>query len=409
MPTEPEHDRTTKVPRHLWRGDWRKDSERARQAAEEEAAHRRAAEREARRREAPATASATRARSFPGRARMLAVAGLAVGLLGLSFAGGVVLMQDDDSDVLPAVSGEPLKPGKGGTRASAVYAAASPAVVSVRTGGGAGTGFLIDDGGKIVTNAHVVGDSERVTVRFGEDESHDAEVLGTDPSSDLAVVSIDPDDLPGGVKPLRFADSRSVRVGDAAIAIGNPFGLDRTATEGIVSGIGRHIAAPNGFSIDEVIQTDAPINPGNSGGPLLDAAGRVIGVNAQIATGGSSGNVGIGFAVPSNTARQVVPRLEQGKRIDRAHLGVETSPASAVGDIGARIERVIPGGPAQRAGLREGDVIMRVGDKDVNDPSDVSSAISARKPGDEVEIQVERGGQVTKIEARLGTRPSNTP
>ena len=403
---DPENGTQSKIPRHLWRGDWREHSERVREAAEEEAAQRRAAAPPAAPREARAAAS-----GVPGwltGSRRLAIAGVAAGLFGLAFGGGALLMSGDDSDVLPAVSDDPIKPGKGETRASAVYAAASPAVVSVRTGGGAGTGFLID-GGKIVTNAHVVGDSERVTVRFGENEPRDADVLGTDLSSDLAVVSVDRQDLPGGVKPLRFADSRSVNVGDAAIAIGNPFGLDRTATEGIVSGIGRHIAAPNGFSIDEVIQTDAPINPGNSGGPLLDAAGRVIGVNAQIATGGSRGNVGIGFAVPSNTARQVVPKLERGQRIDRAHLGVETSPASSVGDIGAQVQRVIPGSPAARAGLREGDVIMRVDDKDVNDPADVSSAISAKKPGDEVEVQVERGGSVTELKATLGTRPSGTP
>ena len=403
---DPENGTQSKIPRHLWRGDWREHSERVREAAEEEAAQRRAAAPPAAPREARAAAS-----GVPGwltGSRRLAIAGVAAGLFGLAFGGGALLMSGDDSDVLPAVSDDPIKPGKGETRASAVYAAASPAVVSVRTGGGAGTGFLID-GGKIVTNAHVAGDSERVTVRFGENEPRDADVLGTDLSSDLAVVSVDRQDLPGGVKPLRFADSRGVNVGDAAIAIGNPFGLDRTATEGIVSGIGRHIAAPNGFSIDEVIQTDAPINPGNSGGPLLDSAGRVIGVNAQIATGGSRGNVGIGFAVPSNTARQVVPKLERGQRIDRAHLGVETSPASSVGDIGAQVQRVIPGSPAARAGLREGDVIMRVDDKDVNDPADVSSAISAKKPGDEVEVQVERGGSVTELKATLGTRPSGTP
>ena len=157
----------------------------------------------------------------------------------------------------------------------------------------------------------------RVVVKFGTDgRSIDGEVKGADPSSDLAVVTIDPGSAPGNAKPLQFADSRQVRVGDTAIAIGNPFGLDRTATEGIVSGIGRSITAPNGFSIDEVIQTDAPINPGNSGGPLLDETGRVIGINSQIATAGgtSQGNVGIGFAVPSNTVREVVPRLEKGDR-----------------------------------------------------------------------------------------------
>jgi len=343
-----------------------------------------------------------------GRQKKLAVGGLCVGLLGLAFAGGVLVERDDGPEALPAVSSAPIKPGKGKTRASAIYAAASPAVVSVRTTGGAGTGFLIGNDGTIVTNAHVVAENRRVTVRFGENEAQPADVLGTDPSSDLAVVSIDRKDLPEGVKPLRFADSRNVSVGDAAIAIGNPFGLDRTATEGIVSGIGRHIAAPNGFSIDEVIQTDAPINPGNSGGPLLDDSGVVIGVNAQIASTGSAGNIGIGFAVPSNTARQVVPRLARGERITRAHLGLETSPASPGGDVGAEIQRVVPGGPGSRAGLREGDVILKLDGKDVNEPADVSGAIADKHPGDVVEIEVERGGKLTKLKATLGTRPSST-
>ncbi len=394
-------------PRHLWRGDWRTDSERAAQAAEEEAAARRGAVQPPE--SSPQAGSASQDEAGYTGARKLAVGGLLVGLLGISFAGGVLLERDDGPEALPAVSSDPVKPGKGQTRASSIYAAASPAVVSVRTTGGAGTGFLIDDDGKVVTNAHVVGDSKRVTVRFGEEESHPADVLGTDPSSDLAVLSVDPRDLPRKVKPLRFADSRGVRVGDVAIAIGNPFGLDRTATEGIVSGIGRHIAAPNGFSIDQVIQTDAPINPGNSGGPLLDDSGTVIGVNAQIATGGSQGSIGIGFAVPSNTARQVVPRLARGERITRAHLGLESAPASPGASVGAEVRRVVPNGPASRAGLEEGDVILRLDGKDVNEPADVSAAIADKRPGEEVEIELERGGRRMKLEATLGTRPTRTP
>ncbi len=260
-----------------------------------------------------------------------------------------------------------------------------------------------------MTNAHVVGDNKQVTVRFGEQKSHPADVLGTDPSSDLAVLSVDPRDLPKSVKPLRFADSRGVRVGDVAIAIGNPFGLDRTATEGIVSGIGRHIAAPNGFSIDQVIQTDAPINPGNSGGPLLDDAGTVIGVNAQIATGGSQGNVGIGFAVPSNTARQVVPQLARGEKISRPHMGVETAPATPGASVGAEVRRVLPNSPAGRAGIRVGDVIRDVDGKDVNEPADVSEAIADKRPGDEVEVELDRSGRSLKLDVTLGKRPTQTP
>ncbi|HEX8648187.1 MAG TPA: trypsin-like peptidase domain-containing protein [Thermoleophilaceae bacterium] len=330
---------------------------------------------------------------------MLAIAALA-------FGAGYLLVGDDTPDPLPAVSGEPLKPRKGQTRASAVYAKASPAVVSVRAGSGSGTGFLTDGEGQLVTNAHVVGASKRVTVKFGESASVDADVLGTDPSSDLAVLSIEASDIPKGVKALQFADSRTVQVGDLAIAIGNPFGLDRTATEGIVSGLGRSIEAPNGFSIDQVIQTDAPINPGNSGGPLLDDAARVIGVNSQIATAGSQGNVGVGFAVPSNTVRQVVPRLARGETIDRGYLGVETGDSPSGG---AEIGSTVPGGPADRAGLLAGDVIKKVGGEDVDESSDVSAIIATRAPGDEVEVEVDRGGTVEKVKVRLGERPARTP
>jgi putative serine protease PepD len=254
----------------------------------------------------------------------------------------------------------------------------------------------------------VVGQSRRVTIRFGEGASVSADVQGTDPSSDLAVVKVPPARIPKGVKPLRFADSRQVSVGDVAIAIGNPFGLDRTATEGIVSGLGRTIEAPNGFSIDQVIQTDAPINPGNSGGPLLDETGRVIGVNSQIATAGSQGNVGIGFAVPSNTVRTVVPRLQRGERIQRGYLGVETSDATTTGG-GAEVQTVVPGGPAERAGLRPGDIIKKIDGAAIGDSAAMSAAVSGRRPGDEVEIEIDRSGETETIDATLGTRPARTP
>jgi putative serine protease PepD len=248
-------------------------------------------------------------------------------------------------------------------------------------------------------------------VRFGADgNSVEAEVRGTDASSDLAVVELDRGAVPGGVTPLRLADSRGVRVGDTAIAIGNPFGLDRTATEGIVSGVGREIQAPNGFSIDSVIQTDAPINPGNSGGPLLDDGGRVIGVNSQIETGGSRGNVGIGFAVPSNTVREVVPALTRGERIERAYLGVQTSPPSDPNQNGAQVQSVVSGGPADRAGIRAGDVITRVDGQSVDDPSELTQAISDDSPGKVVSVEVRRGGSNVSVSATLGTRPaSSTP
>ena len=212
-------------------------------------------------------------------------------------------------------------------------------------------------------------------VKFGTDgRTIRGDVKGVDASSDLAVVHIDPSAVPAGVKPLQFADSTGVSVGDVAIAIGNPFGLDRTVTEGIVSSLGRTLTAPNGFQIDGVIQTDAAINPGNSGGPLLDDGGKVIGVNSQIATNGlSAGNVGIGFAVPSNTVRQVLPGLKLGKTVSHAWLGVRigtpSSPSPST-PSGAEIGSVTTGGPADDAGLQAGDIVTDIDGQRIDDATD---------------------------------------
>ncbi len=171
-----------------------------------------------------------------------------------------------------------------------------------------GSGFVIDDEGHILTNAHVVNAATRVSVTFSDKRTRDAKIVGKDESTDLALLKIDPEDL--DLKPLALGDSDEVQVGDPTVAIGNPFGFDRTLTTGVVSALQRRISAPDGYTIENVIQTDAAINPGNSGGPLIDAAGRVIGINSQIATGGgSNGSVGIGFAVPVNTAKKIVEQL----------------------------------------------------------------------------------------------------
>ncbi len=399
-------------PRHLWTGEWRDESERARKAAEETA--------ELRAPERPQVGAAGDGSADPGqdggRSRgtlALALVLAAIAIAGGAFAAGTLLDGGSGGttvDPLPAVASKPIKPGQGQTRAGAIYAATSPAVVSVRTDEGEGTGFLIENEGTIVTNAHVVGTSTHVLVQFGDDgDSLDGDVLGRDPSSDLAIVSIDPSRVPNGTVPLKFADSRNVQVGDFVVAIGNPFALDRTVTEGIVSGLGRSIQAPNGFSIDEVIQTDAAINPGNSGGPLLDDGGKVIGVNSQIATAGVPGNIGIGFAVPSNLVRQIVPLLEQGKTVPHAWLGLRDSPASPTSPDGAQIAEVVSGSPAEKAGLKVGDVIKRVGDHPVQDPQDVASAVGDHAPGDKVEIVVERDGRTITLHATLGTQPTRTP
>jgi putative serine protease PepD len=288
-----------------------------------------------------------------------------------------------------------------------IYAASSPAVASIQQGGGSGTGFLIGTDGTVVTNAHVVGDASTVRIQFGEKgRTVQGRVVGKDTGSDLAVVKVDAGAI-DGIKPLTFADSKTVKVGDLAVAIGNPLGLPQTATAGIVSGLGRHIQAPDGFQIDEVIQTDAPINPGNSGGPLLDERGRVIGVNSQIATaGGGGGNIGIGFAVPSNTVREIVPQLKGGATIDRPWIGVSTS--EPMSGTGATVQETVPSSPAARAGLSQGDVIKRVDGTTVTKPDDIAAAIAGKRPGDKISIEVERAGQTSSFDVTLDARPSES-
>jgi putative serine protease PepD len=319
-------------------------------------------------------------------------------LLGTGLAGDQQAPATATTPTTPVATG-----GSDSDLVRSVYAAASPSVVSVRTGSGSGTGFLVESDGTIVTNAHVVGDASQVQVRFKDDGPLvDAEVLGVDASTDLAALKVDAS-AAEGVRPLTLADSGDVQVGNAAIAIGYPLGLDRTATAGIVSGLERQIQAPNGFSIDKVIQTDAPINPGNSGGPLLNASGEVIGVNSQIATaGGSGGSVGIGFAVPANTVKEVLPDLKQGSAPDRPFLGLTTSAAPGGG---AQVQQATAGGPAQKAGLEAGDIVTRVDGEAVQDPEDVATAIEDDAPGDEIDVTIRRGGDERTVTVKLGERP----
>jgi putative serine protease PepD len=358
----------------------------------------------------PAPTPAPPPRQASGRGRL--TAGLAGGaasavlMTAALFGSGVLDRDVSGTSVQPRA----VAPTVGGARPNGdvqrIYEAAREGVVSVRAGSGTGTGFVVDRGGTLVTNAHVVGSASTVQVQFADDETAQARVAGVDRSSDLAVLTVDTG-ATGPLHELELADSDGVRTGQLAVAIGSPFGLPQTATAGIVSGTGRHIQAPDGFQIDRVIQTDAPINPGNSGGPLLDARGRVIGVNSQIATGGSNsrGSVGIGFAVPSNTVTDVVPRLERGEAIQRPFLGVSTTQGTG----GALVREVTARGPAGEAGLRTGDVIVRVGGDRVQEPDDVAGAIQDMRPGESVEVEVRRGGDSRTLEVELGSRAEQTP
>jgi S1-C subfamily serine protease len=309
-----------------------------------------------------------------------------------------------------------------------IYKRTSSAVVEIAVssvnGQAQGSGFVYDDEGHVITNHHVVDGADTVTVKFSDGSTHDGTVVGSDPSTDLAVIDVDaPASL---LEPLQLADSDELEVGDGAIAIGSPFGLEQTVTAGIVSALHRQITAPDDFAIDDVIQTDAAINHGNSGGPLLDFDGRVIGVNSQIESE-SGGNVGIGFAVPSNTVEEIASQLIAGGKVEHAYLGVgiETIPADTADELGAEegaaVVRVSPGTPAADAGLRAssgtetidgqpyptgGDVITEVDGERVRDADELRRAIDAHRPGDTVELTVVRDGEQESVEVTLEARPA---
>jgi S1-C subfamily serine protease len=310
---------------------------------------------------------------------------------------------DSSSSASSGETATPVAPARSATDVSGLYERVSPGVVSVevRSGSGAGTGsgFVLDRDGYILTNDHVVQGADSVRVRFDEGGPISAKVVGTDESTDLALLKIDPS--AHQLTPLALGSSKSLKVGQSAIAIGSPYRLQGTLTTGVISALGRSITAPNNFPIDNVVQTDAAINPGNSGGPLLDASGRVVGVNAQIATN-TGANDGVGFAIPIDTAKGVLPQLKTGKAIKRPYLGVSTSdPDSGTGAI---IERVVSGGPADDAGLRSGDRIVDIGGRAIGESADVATAVVALKPGDKVDVRVRRGGSARTISVTLGTR-----
>jgi S1-C subfamily serine protease len=302
---------------------------------------------------------------------------------------------------------------------------------SQQHGTATGSGIVINDNGTILTNYHVVENAVKVTVSFEKGNTVEAQVVGKDPSNDLAVLRIPTDGLT--LHALQLGDSSKAQVGDPVYAIGNPFDLERTLTTGVVSALQRQITAPNGFTIDNVLQTDAPINPGNSGGPLLNSAGEVIGINSQIETGGSGdGSVGIGFAVPINTAKSELSTLEKGKSIPRAYLGLSSltvdgslSALNLPVKRGALVQKVEPGTPAAKAGIKGGsittedgqvavggDIVIGINGKRIDSSEDLSNEIGAFKPGTTVTIEVERAtgeGHYAekKLSVKLSTRPNS--
>ena len=288
-----------------------------------------------------------------------------------------------------------------------------------QSGTATGSGFVVDQDGTILTNAHVVEGASKVTVSFEEGgEAIAADVKGIDTDADIAVLKINPEGRDLTVLPL--GNSSDAKVGDPVVAIGNPFGLQRTVTTGIVSALQRQVDAPSGFPISGVIQTDASINPGNSGGPLLNAQGQVIGINSQIATGGGQGSVGIGFAIPIDSAKKELPKLKAGETIKRAYLGVVMSDANAqiakqlglAADQGALVQSVTNNSPADKAGLHAGsqsgrgaDLIVAVDGKSVTSAQDVVDAVSAKQPGDTIAIEYYRGKDKHTANVKLAERP----
>jgi S1-C subfamily serine protease len=293
-----------------------------------------------------------------------------------------------------------------------------------------GSGIVLDDKGHILTNNHVIEGAKTIQVKLGEsDHEYTAEVVGTDPASDLALLKVDAPSKE--LDPLPLGDSGQIEVGDPVVAIGNPFGLDRTVTSGIVSALQRQIQAPNGFSIDNVIQTDAAINPGNSGGPLINSAGEVIGINSQIETGGSGsdGNVGIGFAIPINTAKNVIHELETKGSVEHAYLGIEGGTitpelAKAVNlpvKEGVLIQSVEKGGPSDKAGIEGGstqatidgaeitlggDIITEAEGKKIDNMEQIIELVNGKKPGDQVTLKLLRDGKEKTETVTLGKRPA---
>jgi putative serine protease PepD len=257
-----------------------------------------------------------------------------------------------------------------------------------------GTGFVIDPDGHIVTNEHVVDGAERVTVRFANGDEARARVVGSDASTDIALLQLEGN---RNLTPLELGSSESLDVGDAVAAIGSPFGLEGTLTSGIVSALDRTIRAPDGFSIGGAIQTDAALNHGNSGGPLLDGQGRVVGVTSQIESE-SGGNVGIGYAIPIETVKKVVRQLLANGEVRHAYLGVSVGQDATIGEI-------VNGGPADRAGLEVGDDITAIDGKTVESADDVRADVAAKNVGDKVSVTVRRDGATRTIEVTLGQRP----
>ncbi|WP_421120403.1 trypsin-like peptidase domain-containing protein [Aquihabitans daechungensis] len=342
---------------------------------------------------------------------LVAVAALSALLAGAAGgAAGVLAAQQDDAppnttaaQTTPVATEVPPVSGDSSEPAAAVATALGPAVVQIETGQGLGSGFIYDASGLIMTAHHVVDGAETVDIRMADGTRVTGTVVGEDPSTDVAVVKIEPTE---DMAVATLATGVTTKVGQTAIAIGSPFGLDQSVTAGIVSAVGRSAETPGG--VIPAIQTDAPINSGNSGGALADRTGRVIGINDSIATGGggSTGNLGIGFAIPIDIAKAVADRIVAGQPTESGFLGVEGADATG-SRTGAAITSVSAGSPADKAGLTTSDVVIAVDGKPVSSMIDLAAKVRTRQPGDTIELTVSTNGAQRVVEVTLETAPSN--
>ncbi|MEU8420360.1 trypsin-like peptidase domain-containing protein [Micromonospora sp. NPDC048835] len=348
----------------------------------------------------------------PGRIAKFAGAGVAVFalMLGSGVAGGALALalDGDGGGITRTYTAAPVI---NGADLPKIAASVQDSVVSITTDSGEGSGVVLSADGYVLTNNHVVASAagDAVRVVFADGKTADAKIIGTDPKTDLAVVKANG---VSDLKPAKFGDSDAMQVGDQVLALGSPLGLQGSVTSGILSARDRTIRAGEGqpqdptqqqrqtvSSISGLLQTDAPINPGNSGGALVNTRGEVIGVNTAIATSGqSTGNIGVGFAIPSNKAKDVAGKLQRGEKVSHPSLGVGVNPAEGGG---ALVASVTPGSPAEKAGFQRGDVVTRFGDKPVNDSDDLVGAVQAGKVGDRVEVQFKRNGVEKSVTVTL--------
>jgi putative serine protease PepD len=336
-----------------------------------------------------------------------------------------------------ALGSNAAAPVKQGTASApdwtATASVVSPSVVSITAttgqGGGQGSGVIIDKSGHVLTNNHVVAGADKLTVTLSDGRTYDAEVRGTDPSTDLAVITVK--NAPSDLAPVAIGDSDTIAVGDPVMAVGNPLGLAGTVTTGIVSALNRPVTTeaeaeggqgdPNGQPqagetvVTNAIQTSAAINPGNSGGALVNASGQLVGINSAIASlgsssGGQSGSIGIGFAIPVNEATSIAKQLIDSGTATHAYLGVTPKDGSASDGsatrAGAEVTSVGDGTPADKAGLEEGDVIVAVNGERVESADSLVGHVREKSTGDEVTLTVLRGGKSLEIKATLAAKPS---